>query len=210
MQTVLNHGVANPFAAWCRAVGDAQPGIFQRWTSRAPKPSGPDVAKLFDAHSAFIHRTVERMTGPGAHVDDLVQETFLTAHLKAPSLPQDTQWRAWLFRVAMHAIQHHRRSHARRQRLQESLTVEPGEKRLDPSQALERRTNSQMVRNAILEIPLTQRDVFVLFELEELPGQEIAQLLDIPENTVWSRLRIARAAFGEALQRLRQEDGSVS
>ena len=40
-----------------------------------------------------------------------------------------------------------------------------------------------------------QREVFVLFELEELDGSEIAAILDIPVNTVWSRLRLARTAF---------------
>src|SRR5689334_3255055 len=44
-------------------------------------PAKVDVGKLFEEHAPFLLRCVERMTGPGSHVEDIVQEVFLTAHV---------------------------------------------------------------------------------------------------------------------------------
>ena len=49
------------------------------------------------------------------------------------------------------------------------------------------------------EMPVEQRAVFVLFELEEMSGEEIAALLSVPEGTVRSRLRLARRAFTKSV-----------
>jgi len=48
-------------------------------------------------------------------------------------------------------------------------------------------------------LPVDQRTVFVLFELEEMSGEQIAALLSVPEGTVRSRLRLARRAFSRIL-----------
>ena len=48
-----------------------------------------------------------------------------------------------------------------------------------------------------------QREVFVLHELEELSGAEIAELTNANENTVWTRLRAARRIFQEGVSRNR-------
>jgi len=48
-------------------------------------------------------------------------------------------------------------------------------------------------------MPVEQRAVFVLFELEEMSGEEIATLLAVPEGTVRSRLRLARRAFTKSV-----------
>jgi len=165
-----------------------------------PKPAAQvDVAALFEAHAPFLLRTVERLTGPGAHVEDIVQEAFLTVHVKRDSLAADTQWRGWLYGVTLNIIQHHRRSFARRQRLEEAVLREPGSDSMKPDDVAQRLRDRERVRQAVLGLPLPQREVFVLFELESVSGQDIATLLEIPENTVWSRLRLARAAFKDAV-----------
>jgi hypothetical protein len=51
-------------------------------------------------------------------------------------------------------------------------------------------------------MPLDLRTVFVLFELEEMPTQEIATVLDLPTGTVASRLRRAREEFQKLVRRL--------
>jgi RNA polymerase sigma-70 factor (ECF subfamily) len=56
------------------------------------------------------------------------------------------------------------------------------------------------------ELPLEQRAVFTLFELETMGGEEIAAALEIPLGTVYSRLRIARDQFRKSLTRLQARD----
>ncbi len=67
---------------------------------------------------------------------------------------------------------------------------------------------SREMLDAILEtIPLPQRTVFVLFELEQLTLSEVAQTLDIPRGTVASRLQAARGVFASAVERIRSQQG---
>ena len=55
-----------------------------------------------------------------------------------------------------------------------------------------------LVRACVASLSDACREVFVLYELERMEGSEIAEILEIPLNTVWSRLRLARTAFREA------------
>ena len=59
-----------------------------------------------------------------------------------------------------------------------------------------------MLEEALDTLPLEQRAVFTLFELDGLSTQEIAELVDIPIGTVYSRLRLAREGFRRAATRL--------
>jgi len=65
-----------------------------------------------------------------------------------------------------------------------------------PERELERRQRAALVHELIGRLPFKQREVFSLYELEELPGERIAELLGIPIGTVWTRLHHARKAFG--------------
>jgi len=59
-----------------------------------------------------------------------------------------------------------------------------------------------MVFEALSELSEDQREAFVLYELEELPIVEIAQLLECPQSTVYSRLSVARRALRAAFARM--------
>jgi RNA polymerase sigma-70 factor (ECF subfamily) len=71
----------------------------------------------------------------------------------------------------------------------------------DASQALEQRDDLLLFDAALEGVELEQRAVFVLFELEGVSGNAIAETLQIPLGTVYSRLRLARAAFRDNLKR---------
>jgi RNA polymerase sigma-70 factor (ECF subfamily) len=71
-----------------------------------------------------------------------------------------------------------------------------------PDAALQRRHARQMVSEALSELSEDQREAFVLYELEELPISEIAQLLECPQSTVYSRLSVARRSLRAAFARM--------
>ncbi len=160
-----------------------------------------DVGRLFDLHAPFLLRVVERLAGSGPHVEDVVQEVFLIAHRKRRALEGHTEPRAWLYRTATHVVRHHQRAFARRRRLADAVAAEGGG--LDPArfatqgpeERLAARQQSEAIRAIVLDLPLKQREVFVLFELECLEGKEISELLGVPTNTVWTRLHHARKQF---------------
>jgi RNA polymerase sigma-70 factor (ECF subfamily) len=64
-----------------------------------------------------------------------------------------------------------------------------------PEQALLRQDATRRVERILARMSLKKREVFALFELQGLAGEEIAQLLEIPLDTVWSRLSHARLEF---------------
>jgi RNA polymerase sigma-70 factor (ECF subfamily) len=164
---------------------------------RAPSDAPLDVAALFVEHGPFLLRSVQRMTGDGPHVEDIVQETFLVAHRRREEIAGHPQLRGWLFRVAQNLVLHHRRSVARRIRLEEAAEVEPKETKSEVSGPVRAARERDEVRATVAELPEHEQAVFILYELEELPGAEIARVLDIPLGTVWTRLRAARKRFRE-------------
>jgi RNA polymerase sigma-70 factor (ECF subfamily) len=76
----------------------------------------------------------------------------------------------------------------------------------DPAPPIEFDRRRALLQAALSTLPLEQRAVFTLFELEGLRGDEIAAMLGIPVPTVHSRLRLAREGFRRALLRAAAQD----
>jgi RNA polymerase sigma-70 factor (ECF subfamily) len=57
----------------------------------------------------------------------------------------------------------------------------------------------QRIAQALGSLPEGERTVFVLYEMEGVPGKQIAEIVKCPEATVWRRLHYARRSFREAL-----------
>jgi len=166
--------------------------------SRPAPSSSLDLGALYTAHAAFLARTVARLTGAGAHVDDVVQEVFLIAHRKHAVVAEHPDPRGWLYRTARNVVQHHRRSIARRLRLAEAVGHEPDTTHdALPDELMERKRHGDAIRAVVASLPDKQREVFVLYELEQLSGEEVATMLEIPAGTVWTRLHHARKRFKE-------------
>ena len=168
----------------------------------ATEPAGEvDIGALFDAHAPYLCRVVHRLTGSAAAADDVVQEVFLVAYRRRHELEDRKGIRTWLYRVAVNHVRHGRRSHARYQRLLDGYKQHPDREVVGhgpataPDEASVRRQRGEHIHAVVQKLSEKQREVFVLYELEELEGAEIAEILDLPVNTVWSRLRLARAAF---------------
>lgn len=164
---------------------------------RAPPASAVDVNELFATHSAFLVRTLERITGDLAQAEDLVQEAFLVAHRRRAELRPDGNPRAWLYRVAMNQLRRSRRSFARELLFLTRITAERSTERRagQPDVVTLDRERAERVRRAVARLPLVHREVFVLFELEGMAGADIGALLDVPVATVWTRLHRAREIF---------------
>ena len=158
-----------------------------------------DIGDLFDAHAPYLLRVAERLTGSAATAEDIIQEVFLVAWRRRAELSDDGQLRGWLYQVVVNQVRHHQRASARLHRF---LTeYPPPSVEQTPEGTLHRRQQAKQIRRCVLRLPMPQREVFVLYELEELEGAAIAEILNIPLSTVWSRLRLARARFQRTWER---------
>ncbi len=163
-----------------------------------------DVAALFDAHGAFLLRVLVRIVGDRTQAEDVLQEVFLLAHRRRHELDPNGNVVGWLYRTALNVVRHHRRTLARRARLHAAVAREgepPGDDHSPERPAITRDT-AQNVRACLTALPISQREVFVLFELEELDGERIAELVGAPVATVWTRLHRGRDKFRRAWRAL--------
>jgi len=172
--------------------------------AEAELPVAPalDVVQLYAEHAGFIGRLIERLAGPGGHVDDLLQETFIVAFKKLNTFNGRGSARSWLYGIASNLCKRHRRSLFRfslaRHRLEHEPSAPPASR---PDQLLEREQAIALVREVLQRLPFKQREVFVLYELEKIEGEAIAELLGVPVGTVWTRLHHARLKFKAHLSR---------
>lgn len=176
--------------------GGAEPGNvvpFPAGGDRAPL----DLGRLFDAHGPYLVRVLHRLTGSRETAEDVVQEVFLLAYHRRNELEDRAGIRTWLYRAAVNHVRHRRRSFSRYQGLLDRYQAHPGTKGAEdgPDEVASRAQRGRLVQECVMTLSPKLREVFVLYELEELEGNEIAEILDLPVNTVWSRLRLARAAF---------------
>jgi len=160
-----------------------------------------EVRRLYLAHAPQLRQALARLAGPGVDADDLLQEVFVVALRKSSDLTHARSPKAWLYGVATKVAATRRRGAT----LRRWFGLETAEEVADPStpsRSLEQREATRLVQTALLELSAVKREVFVLFELNGLTGEEIALAQSVPLKTVWTRLFYARKEFAAAVARL--------
>jgi len=158
-----------------------------------------DPRELYLENVDFVWRSLRRLGVPEPDVADSAQEVFLVAFRRMDQFEGRARWTTWLYRICFRvASERRRRAHVRREIPCEQAALEL---LLPPT----RDEHAELeVLDALLDaMDLEQRAVFTLFELEGFTGPEIAELLDVPLPTVYSRLRLARADFAARARRIR-------
>jgi len=159
---------------------------------------------LTNRHLPAVKRRIAWMVGNEADADDLLQEILLKVWLHLATFRSESAFRTWMTRVAINeALQSYRRKQSRPlyQAIGDFDTfASPNE---SPLQALTRAETTQIVRNAVVELPAKYRQVLNLREFEELSLQEIAESLHSSIPVVKTRLFRARRMLLTALQRPR-------
>jgi RNA polymerase sigma-70 factor, ECF subfamily len=166
----------------------------------AKQPVGEAMYALYVAHSDSLHATLRRLT-PRCDADDLLQDVFLIALRQPETVLGARSPRAWLHGVALKVARAHRRRELVRRVLSLQLAAEVASDE-DVHRRAEWRDRAQLARAALEKLSPKKREVFVLFELQGLEGEEIAGAIGCPLKTVWSRLAHARIEFLAAAERL--------
>ena len=166
----------------------------------AVKPTSlDDFRHLYELHAAEVRQSLRRLA-PELDADDLLQEVFVIALDDPDRLAQVESPRAWLFGIAVRLASTRRRTFRIRRFL--GLDDAPPIAGSDtPGRSLEHRDAHRAVQRALASLTTSKRETFVLFELQGLTGEEVAQALDIPLKTVWTRLFHARREVTAAVER---------
>jgi RNA polymerase sigma-70 factor (ECF subfamily) len=149
---------------------------------------------LVRRHEQRIYNLCLRMLGRPEDARDATQDTFLTALRKLGSFRGDAAFSTWLHRVAVNACFDILRKRGRR--AEEPLPEDPGP---GPGDVAETAADVVDVQAALLRVPEEFRAVLVLHDVQDLPYDEIAEILGIPMGTVKSRLHRGRLALAALL-----------
>lgn len=158
--------------------------------------------ELYRRHFEFVWRTLRHLGVRTADLPDVTQEVFIVVHRRLPEFEHRAMVTSWLFRICMNAARNQgRRAHVRREQLDpDALEGVVGELP-NPTSGLEEREDRVLFDTALASMSMEQRAVFVLFEIVGLKGPDLAETLEIPLPTAYSRLRLAREAFRRAVVR---------
>jgi RNA polymerase sigma-70 factor, ECF subfamily len=171
------------------------------------RPGVPPFSAVYRDYFEFVWSSARRQGAGLEAIDDLVQEVFIVIHGRLHTLEHPEALRSWIYGIVRRTVStYHRSRRTRRDSgsapLLKTQTGEP-----TPLDVAEQRDEVKLLWGLLDKLDSRKREVFVLAELEELTVPEIADLLGIPLNTVYSRLRAARQAFDEAFTRHQAQCG---
>jgi RNA polymerase sigma-70 factor (ECF subfamily) len=157
---------------------------------------GLDLESLYRAHALAVERWASRLSGPSLDVEDIVQEVFLIAHRQLPKFRGESSASTWLFRITERVVWHRRRKDRWRRWVgssAEELASKLPTHARSPFEEMESKQATELFHRALDGVSERYRAALVLFELEDLSGQEIANLKGVRVETVWVWLFRARA-----------------
>ncbi len=158
-----------------------------------------DLATLAVTHTDFVYRVLRRAGLDDGLAQDGTQNVFLIVARKLSSIGAGRE-RTFIYATAQYVAAELRRTMSRRGETE--LTEEDvGFELPSIDDDIDRRRARDFLDQVLAAMPDHLRQVFVLSELEELTGREVAACLDLPLGTVSSRLARARVVFDECLSR---------
>jgi RNA polymerase sigma-70 factor (ECF subfamily) len=160
------------------------------------------LGALFDRFQDAVYRFAARlpMTDDLAR-DDLVQGTFLEVSRTARAFRGTSSVKTWILGIAANVARHTLRSEQRRRVHQARFLEKQSSAPVLVDDQVERRQLLARVAAAIEALPRDQQLAFILCDLDQLPGVEVARILGVPEGTLWRRLHSARKAVRAAVER---------
>lgn len=162
---------------------------------------------LFSNEFPWMWTTLRRLGVKPGDVEDVAHDVFMQVFRKFETYDPARPRRPWLFAFAYRTASDYRRLARHRELPTEELPEAPSSSptALD---LMEREERGALVHDALATLDFERRAVLVAFEMDGTPMKDIAEALQIPLNTAYSRLRLAREDFTAAVRRLAAKQGT--
>jgi RNA polymerase sigma-70 factor, ECF subfamily len=154
-----------------------------------------EFTKLYSAHQKLVRSVLFQVAGESA-LDDLVQEAFIRIWKSYPKFRGDSKLSSWIYRICVNVALDHKRSVARKKETSENdfARFEDGARGQD-----HKMSDRDLVEKGLETLSEEHRTVLVLATMQELSLAEIAEVLEVAEGTVKSRLHYAKTEFRKFL-----------
>jgi RNA polymerase sigma-70 factor (ECF subfamily) len=163
-------------------------------------PSG--FREFYREHFDFVWRSVGRLGVDRSAIDDVVQEVFLAAYRRLGTYDGRAPARAWLFGIALNVVRMAHRGESRHRRRVEAVQRDAPE----PTDSTHHHAALDQLGQLLAVLDDEQRTVVILIEIEDMSPRDVAAGLGVSVNTVYSRLRLARARLQRAALRQRARE----
>ena len=161
------------------------------------------LEEIYGRHVDFVWRSLRRQGVPQEDAADAIQEVFLTVHRTLQGFEGRSSLSTWLYTICRSIARDRReRAHRRFEVVRSDLLHDGVDERADAAARAEHNDRLSLLETILGGMEAELRDVFVLFEIEDMTGEEISGALSIPLGTVYSRLQLARKAFKRAAVRM--------
>jgi RNA polymerase sigma-70 factor (ECF subfamily) len=173
----------------------------------APLPEKLTPELVFREYAPQIYSVARRMLDNDADAEDVTQDVLLQVVRKLDTFRGESQIGTWLHRVTVNAALAHRAKRANRQKHEtgENLDELPANDgplkswNVPPEESVLAAEQAELIDQAIHRLPEPFRDVYVLADVEGLPNNEIAEILEMSVPAVKSRLHRARLRMRDEL-----------
>lgn len=178
------------------------PAEEQELIDRARQGSLGAFNRLVEAHQRTAYNVAYRVTGDSQRAADATQEAFISAYLHLSDF-RGGSFRAWLLRIVSNACYDNlRRARVRAAESLEELTeagLDPIAGEEGPESGALRAEARRALRDCLGSLPLEQRTVIVLSDIQGASYQEVSETLELSLGTVKSRLSRAREKMRDCL-----------
>ncbi len=166
----------------------------------APKHQGGEVSAavpgdfqgVYTREFSYVLHTLRRLGVAAPELEDVTHDCFLAIYRHWTDFDPSRPLRPWLFGFAFRVAADHRKLARHRFEAREPA-VEPADPRPRPDELVEEEQLRRGLLAALDSMDFDKRSVIVMHDVEGMPVPEMARLLDVPLNTAYSRLRLARA-----------------
>lgn len=187
-------------------------------TARIAADDSADVDRVLAGDAAAFEGIVRRWQGPlvnmawrycrdRARAEELAQEAFVRAWRNVAQWRRESSFSTWLFALAANVFRNElKRVPAMNVPLED--IAEPASP-ASQSAALEQKSRNELVRRAVLALPMRYREPVILFYFHEMDVSAAARTMGLPEGTVKARLSRARALLRQRFPRLADESNAM-
>ncbi len=156
-------------------------------------------ATLVSSHQPMVFRWALALSGDEDTADDITQETFVRVHSKLSSFRADGSFEGWLYRITRRVALRIRHRTAQRSALAQHATGAPDPYVTDPGARVDRQRAIELIRTVARTLPVRQREVFILCDIEGRTPAEVATMLAMKDVSVRASLFKARTAIRRSI-----------
>jgi RNA polymerase sigma-70 factor (ECF subfamily) len=171
----------------------------------APVDDSLDLGTVYRRHARDVMRWATRLTGKPQEAADVTQEVFCVVHRKLGGFrPETGRLTTWLFRITENVVRGRRRAERLRRWLfgERDLPLEVAAEAALPDAELAAKLDTALVYRALDALKEEDRTALVLFELEGMSGEQVAELMGLKTDALWVRLHRARKRFAQRVEEL--------